>query len=299
MVQAASLVLLGILGGVTGVSSASLAVSAYSVLLPVLANGFSLTPVEALFVCFAIDCLNGFMIGARYRKRLKPKYYRQVFVGCAIVALVACLVAATIGIRFIKRHGEKVKHGVAYIDFLMGLGFLYKFYKHGNTDDDDASDADVEQPLLEEEDGGGPVPIELDIGGNETIESACSKFACTVGYFTIVAAVAGIIGFGGGNAFAIYYIIVYKWETISSTGASGFLSGFMTLSLLITYGCSGYVRLGHVTMYVLICLPTDIIGVILASRFAKQLSEQALCAFVAVMLFGIGIFGTVYSIVQD
>ncbi|GBG32843.1 Hypothetical Protein FCC1311_090682 [Hondaea fermentalgiana] len=378
-----SSLVLAALAGCTGVASASLAVSAYGTLLPVLATGFGIHVLDALFVCFVVDCVNGALVCARYRQRLTARTIWPMLSGACIAVTAAVLVATSFGIELLRSHEGKLKGGVAITDFIMGFGFMVRYYRHrnGSIPNSDTASMDMGSALLHHEDEAveliesesttsydanedlhehnvgaledatpsADVVIEASDdeseGGDhdeagvpstrlpasrtnaeddafveimdEVLEDEAScvktmltkariftlgvaepKTCFTFLYLAFLGSLSGMIGFGGGNAFAIYYIIVYKWSTITATCASAFISGFMTFGLLVCFLASGVVHLDQIVHLLIIALPCDMAAVLLTSHYAKNMSEQAICFLVSMLFFGIGTFVVIFSAVH-
>lgn len=340
-----------VLAGLTGMASASLAISAYSVLLPVLL--VRMPALDALFVCFALDAVNGACIFVQYRHKLEASSIRPVLTGAAVVMVVSSSVALAFGIDFISSHQSKLKSAVALADFAMGGGFLYRYYRckakervqepepsdglleqaqapvttHllleealltsaariDNDEDEDEDDdvlmlqgevADRADAVVEDEmDAMSVVSMQEEISmvrgfleRRDALFDVKFKQVFSLVYLVVIAGLAGVIGFGGGNAFAIYYIVVHSMETVTATCASGLISGLMTLSLMVVYAGSDSVDVANVFKVIAIALPSDIAAVYVTSHYvAKNMSETAICALVAGLFFVIGTFALIFS----
>mmetsp|Transcript_24375 Transcript_24375/g.39051 ORF Transcript_24375/g.39051 Transcript_24375/m.39051 type:complete len:351 (-) Transcript_24375:114-1166(-) len=127
-------------------------------------------------------------------------------------------------------------------------------------------------------------------------ESFVDPRACfTMLYIAFLGSLSGMIGFGGGNAFAIYYIMVFEWSTLAATCASSFISGCMTFSLILSFLANKAVDVSEISHLVAISLPCDIIALLLASHYARRMSEQAICLVVAILFFSIGVFVVIFT----
>jgi len=305
------LLLLAALSLFTGVASASLAVSSFTTVLPVLVSAFDIPPLQGLFVVFVLDSVNGVFLFFRYKQKLPDDAPRKILYGLVLSTTAAVLSAHFRGIKFIEGNESVIRGGISALLFILGIAFFFKSYR-----------------LWLREKMEGPAAIELAVGPGSledgkragagavvrpetSISSETSVYDDTspvirwikyiaiaifeVGFLVGTGLFAGFFGFGGGNAFAILYIAVYGWETIPATAVSGLLSAVMVFSLVLVYHFEDIIDVDAVTEPLYVALPCDVIALVVMAGFAIHLSERKLSLFVGVLLFLLGIFATVYS----
>ncbi|CAK9017440.1 Hypothetical protein SCF082_LOCUS13642 [Durusdinium trenchii] len=294
-------VILGVLAVVTGIAASVLSVSAFVTLLPVLLTAFGYSAIDALFLCLMVDSINGFFVFLRYYSKLGKAQTVPVMAGLAISTSSALLLAFFFGIDFIEEQGETIKGGANLILIIIAFVFLRKGIKMDRDITlEDRVVVEVPEIRHKADDLNEPIDtFERDVGmivddpPAFPCDATCRKEWC-LGFslfrlfefcFLVgTGAFGGLFGFGGGNAFAMLYILVYGWDTVPSAGAAGFISGAMTLSLAILFVSTGASDPNVVKDEIYVALPCDLIALVVTTSFAVQLSEKTITIFIGVML---------------
>jgi uncharacterized membrane protein YfcA len=108
-------------GFACGVAFATLAVSSWTLLVPVLLVAASTSPPNALFVCFVLDLGNGMLLALRYR-RVVDWSAVALFATLAVICCVGT--SLTLGIPFVRTHETLLRNGSTFGNYLGGLVFL-------------------------------------------------------------------------------------------------------------------------------------------------------------------------------
>lgn len=308
-----------------GGASATIAVSAYSLLLPLLLVWYGLRPLDGLLVCFGADAVNGVLLFVHHRRKLQPRQLQMVLGGAFMAALVAPVAALWFGIGFLKRHGHGMKSTTCLISVLMGLGFLVKWHRlrqryleglgpSGIEDEPDLlQTTSLDAPMLP----GNQAQEQQDVEGGQQLEPNASalesdscpelvdgkmyevetpKLVLSAAFIFTLSVLAGVIGFTGGNAFAILFIAVFRWSHLASTGSGGFMSASLALGLFFAYLADRDASLKTAAPYMAVVLPCCAVGVLISSWFVKKVSEHNLNLIVAAVLILVGFATLIISL---
>ena len=150
-------------GFACGVSFATLAVSSWTLVVPILLVAAATQPPNALFICFVIDLCNGIFLALRYRRLVD---WSAVFVLGGIAVLCCVASSLFVGIRFVRTHDELLRNGSTFGNYAGGLIFLaragvqfYRKWRDGLRARHAAAAAELGAPLTsfiaegEEEEG--------------------------------------------------------------------------------------------------------------------------------------------------
>jgi len=201
-----------------------------------------------------------------------------------------------VGIEFVKSHEDRFKHGVTYFSFIIAFVLLFKAYRIWRSSPITDSPEIMRVPLLDLDDVEtvvipDAVYMELEDASSEigNEEGQVNAVISSVCFFGIMSCFSGVVGFGGGNAYAMYFILVLKWPVTKSTSASGLISASVMLSMVVLYIWSGViVDPNKVSLVLGICLPVDFVVNVFTCFHMKELSEHVLMFLVGVIFVIIG-----------
>jgi uncharacterized membrane protein YfcA len=114
------------------------------------------------------------------------------------------------------------------------------------------------------------------------------------GATVLVGAICGVIGFGAGTIFMLLYILFLSSSTLEGAGTGSMIMATLMAAMMSVYAEG--VQFDQVWEILVIAIPCDLIGALLASLYTVKLSESRLSGMISVLLFFIGIFMTVEHI---
>jgi uncharacterized membrane protein YfcA len=162
-------------GFACGVAFATLAVSSWTLVVPILLVAAQSSPPNALFVCFVVDLCNGIFLAVRYRRLVD---WSAVLIVGGIAVLCCAASSLFVGIRFVRTHDELLRNGSTFGNYAGGLIFLaraavqfYRSWRDGVRQRQAAAVAELGAPLAsfiaegEEEEGEATLVDGHDGGG--------------------------------------------------------------------------------------------------------------------------------------
>lgn len=310
------IVLLAGVAALTGVASAALAVSAYLIIFPVLVTTFGTPALDAVFLCFIVDVLNGLAICIRYRACLKDIKHPSIIIVASIACLAAAIVCAVMyGVQFIQNNGGSLGVGVSAVVIAMGIGFIIRAVRarrafvKSQTDEmrvvhaagfgHVSSGVETRDYTMEgkEPDVESAMQGELEEEITHPKRTMFIRDILTVFGFALMGVLVGSFGFGGGNGMAIMLLILQRWRVLPSTAASGLISAVVITGLIILLLYRGDIAWENIKLATMVAVPVDFVAVVITARYAYHLAEHKITMLVGVLLVILGSFAVAYGLI--
>mmetsp|Transcript_10824 Transcript_10824/g.13076 ORF Transcript_10824/g.13076 Transcript_10824/m.13076 type:complete len:231 (-) Transcript_10824:1596-2288(-) len=219
------------------------------------------------------------------------------------------VVAQFIGLHFVHQHEKRLKSGVGIMDFILAGIFFRKFFTLRGSENEEESELnenyapipesaeDTPNSSYEEQEDTTSHPLSSQ---NESLPPVFSKrMAMVVIIVFFFASLSGLIGFSGGNGYTVVWMLLFRWNTLSSTSVGSFFTIFTMSGIAIVYESNKKVNWREGEYYILISLATNVLTVLIVARYAKSMPEKWLCFLVGLLCSVIGIFVTIFSIYEE
>eukprot|EP01130_Rhizamoeba_saxonica_P019311 TRINITY_DN994_c1_g1_i1.p1 TRINITY_DN994_c1_g1~~TRINITY_DN994_c1_g1_i1.p1 ORF type:complete len:284 (-),score=26.15 TRINITY_DN994_c1_g1_i1:224-1075(-) len=265
------------LGLVIGLSAATVGMSAWTSVFPLLWIGFSLDIYEALFVSVVVDATSGITLLIFYSLQRKIVSYIECLI-FSLVAVAFAFLGAYFSHSILSQYGYIAKRGMGYLILLIAVGFIRRGYVAWK-----ATSIANSQDKRE-------VTVPLVFVGVQRLVYLCASCLGALSGF-----MSGLVGFGSGLNFTVIFLLLLKKELINATAHGTFVMGILMTSIAWFYG-AGFIplNLSLIWKYLAVAIPSTIVGNVIGATIMIKVSKVYINFVVALLLFIIGL----YAIIQ-